>query len=132
MNPPAPQQSYSDLLSRGWQPLAPENYMLPVTEHDNPCNAPAPVISNVVLVQALATSARFTWTTDIPSTSQVIYTEVSSGIPGQTGQSSTYVTAHDVTATGLKPNTLYSVKVRSASTSGLSSESASFVFRSGR
>jgi hypothetical protein len=39
-NNSAPEQNYTDLLSRGWVPLAPQNYVIPQQQAFNPCAVP--------------------------------------------------------------------------------------------
>jgi hypothetical protein len=75
-----------------------------------------PVISNVASSDVLSDSATITWTTDVPSSSQVLY--------GQTtayGQSTTLsnalVTTHAQTITGLSPGTTYHFEVQSTGSS---------------
>ena len=76
-----------------------------------------PVISNVQSSSVTGSSATITWTTDVPSDSQVQY-----GLTTSYGQSSTLntsaVTLHSVTLTGLQQSTTYHFRVRSANAYG--------------
>jgi len=130
-DPPTPTANYNNLLARGWKVLTPENYLLPGQE-DNPCNAPAPVISSPNIVNVTKTSATMTWNTDIPASSQVEIKAVVSGEILVTTPAIALVTSHSVDVSGLTSNTLYEAKAISASSSGLSSESAVITFRTNR
>lgn len=67
-----------------------------------------PVITNVVVTAA----GLVTWTTDIPSTSQVVYgTNIYLGL--MSPYDSTLVTSHSVQLTGLADGTTYYLKVQS-------------------
>ncbi|MBX9768337.1 MAG: hypothetical protein K2X47_13770, partial [Bdellovibrionales bacterium] len=65
MNPPAPTSSYNALLSRGWKPLVPENYVLPARMSANPCDylpAEQPLaISNFTIQSVTQTTMTVTW-----------------------------------------------------------------------
>jgi chitodextrinase len=81
-----------------------------------PSNNP-PVISNVTTTNVTSTSATITWTTDIPSSSQVLY-GTSSSYTQSTALDTTQVTSHAQTVTGLSASTTYHFAVQStASTS---------------
>lgn len=72
-----------------------------------------PAITNVVVSQITSTSARFTWTTDVPSDTYVSYI-----VEGATGDAplvgtDELVTSHTYTLTGLTPNTTYWYAVNS-------------------
>jgi len=76
-----------------------------------------PTVSSVAASDIAPTSARITWTTNEPATSQVEY-----GLTTSYGQSTvldqTQVTAHSVTLTNLQPSTLYNFRVRSRDAAG--------------
>jgi hypothetical protein len=86
-----------------------------------------PVISAVTAGGITSTSATITWTTDIPSSSQVLY-----GTSPSYGQSttldSTQVTSHSQTLTGLTPNTPYHDAVQSTGASNNTSTSGDNTF----
>lgn len=131
-DPPAPQPAYNNLLARGWMPLAPENYLLPLDKVKNPCAVQAPVISNVVVSSILSTSVTLTWDTDIGSTSQVLYRPSAGSVFSATSEVNGNSVHHMVTVTGLLPNTNYNLKAVSKSFSGQSSESAELAVRTRR
>lgn len=131
-NPPTPSANYNALLSRGWEPLQPENYLLPAAGQTNPCNEPAPVITNFQIVSIASTSVTLSWTTDIAATSQVIYRLASGVTEATTLDTGQYFTSHSVTVTGLASNTDYVLRAHSASSSGLSSDSAPLTVRTRR
>jgi hypothetical protein len=131
-NPPAPTANYNAMLARGWEPLAAENYLLPAETKENPCNAPAPVISNFRVLSIGMTSVTLAWTTDIQSTSQIIYRKIGVIAESSTPTDGLFYTDHTVTVTGLTSNTDYSVRASSASTSGLTTESAPLTIRTRR
>ena len=76
-----------------------------------PSNNP-PVISNVATTGITSSSATITWTTDIPSSSQVLY-GTSSSYTQSTTLDTTQVTSHSQTITGLTPSTTYHFAVQS-------------------
>jgi alpha-L-arabinofuranosidase len=90
----------------------------------------APVISNVVATNVTPTTATITWTTDQPSTSQVLYGTTTNYGSASTG-SGTLVTSHSITLTGLSQNTAYNFDVLSANTYGLATTSANYTFTTG-
>jgi hypothetical protein len=71
-----------------------------------------PAISGVTSSNVSQTSATISWTTDIPSTSQVLY-GTTSAYNQSTQLSSTLVTSHSQTITGLTANTTYHFAVQS-------------------
>lgn len=79
--------------------------------------AAPPVISNVQAISVTGSAATITWSTDVPSDSQVQY-----GLTSSYGLSSTLdtsvVTSHSVTLSGLSPSTTYHYRVRSANAVG--------------
>lgn len=83
-------------------------------------------ISNVALVNITSTSAIINWTTDKPSTSQVVYgTTTSYGT--STSLNSTQVTSHSVNITGLTAGTVYNYQAVSSIT-GFTARSANNTF----
>ncbi len=90
----------------------------------NASNSARPVISNIHAINITQTSVTITWDTDIVATSRVIYDTTShADITGQTApnfgyavstiesDTTTKVTAHSVTITGLSPATKYYFRV---------------------
>jgi hypothetical protein len=94
-----------------------------------PATAPAagPTISNVVVLDRTARSARVTWTTDVPATTQVEYGQTSS-YGFTTPLDSTLVTSHSAPISGLDPETTYHYRVVSKDAAGNITRSPDFVF----
>jgi hypothetical protein len=112
-NPPAPQQSYYDLLGRGWKVLTTDNFELPGQQ--NPCSSSDMLaITSPTLRDSGRDFATFGWSTNIPADSKVELTVVSTGAKFSTPVDSSMVTSHLVTVTGLSPNTLYSFQMVSS------------------
>ncbi|HEX4485587.1 MAG TPA: Ig-like domain-containing protein, partial [Terriglobales bacterium] len=90
----------------------------------------SPTISSVLAMTVTGQSEAISWTTDIPSTSQVDY-----GIDTNYGQTTTLdptlLTGHSVTLSFLSTATTYHYRVRSAGSGGASSTSADYTFVSG-
>jgi len=78
--------------------------------------ASAQAISDVVATNVTNSSTVITWTTSLPSGSQVNY-GTTTGYGASSPVDPTMVTAHSVTLTGLTPNTLYNFDVVSVNTS---------------
>ena len=76
-----------------------------------PSNNP-PVLSNVAATGITSSAATITWTTDIPSSSQVLY-GTGSSYTQSTTLDTTQVTSHSQTITGLTPSTTYHFAVQS-------------------
>lgn len=131
-SPPQPNHAYNDLLDRGWKPLSAKNFALPESEESNPCNEPAPVLSNFIASNVRSNAVTFNWQSDIGSTSQIIYTEVVTGVSNESLIDTQMVTSHTFELTGLKANTLYSFQARSSSVSGRSSVSDILTLKTSR
>lgn len=131
-DPPTPTANYNALLARGWRVVTPEHFLLPRPETSNPCNEPAPVMSQVSVINVATNSATVSWLTDRAASSQVEYVDVAGNITLRTTLDSTMNVGHSVQLTGLTANTQYNVKAISASISGRSSESAIVTFRTRR
>ncbi|MBP9773047.1 MAG: fibronectin type III domain-containing protein [Candidatus Peribacteraceae bacterium] len=88
-----------------------------------------PVISTVTASGAATTQWKtlITWTTDVPSTSQVVYsTDLS--FSSQTALDSAYVTSHAMWVTGLTVGTTYNFRVLSRESHGYQSASTTATF----
>ncbi len=96
-----------------------------VTFRTLPPPAP-PVISDILVINITDTSAIVTWRTDIPATSLVEFGETVAY--GRSAGSSSLVTEHAVSLTGLTPATLYHFRVGSTEASGLASFSGDRTF----
>ncbi len=74
-----PQQAYRDLESRGWEVLKPRNFELPLVFSFNPCNqGERPDIYDVA-EKAIGEDRYITWKTNKKSTSQLVYTNQTTG-----------------------------------------------------
>lgn len=72
-NNSAPQPAYNDLLSRGWKPIAADNWNLPAFAILNPCTSgTTPTISHFRIVENIEGVVTFAWETNIPATSQIL------------------------------------------------------------
>lgn len=95
-NNSTPQQAYLDMLLRGWQPIAAENWHLPPSSIFNPCmQGTTPVISNFNVLDIGEGVAIVTWNTDIPATAQVLWTD-SQGTQTLTPSDNVLRTSHQV------------------------------------
>jgi hypothetical protein len=87
-----------------------------------------PTISNVSVAPGLtATSARVTWTTDVPADAQVEY-GLGGGYELSTPADLTLDMRHDMQLTGLTPGTVYHYRVKSRDAAGAASASADRTF----
>lgn len=110
-----PQQAFHDLQARGWKVLKPGNFLMKKTDY-NPC-APGtnPVISNFREGEVIQQRVDFHWDTDIPATSQIQLTNMTTGVVTTTTSDNQLRTTHSVEVTGLQPNTTYRVQAISVS-----------------
>lgn len=107
-NTSAPLQPYNDLLARGWKPLTMDNYSLPASTVFNPCESGiAPIIVGFTVEDMLDGVVIARWNTDIPSTSQLRYVDVVTGVEGLTAADNTLTYEHQVVITALKPGRQY-------------------------
>jgi hypothetical protein len=115
-NQSVPLAPYQGLLARGWAPISADNFYLPGQESYNPC-APGtnPVISNFAVREVLSNDVLVNWTTDIDSTTQVLVTEVSTGVQTLTSADNLLRTSHNVQVSGLQPGTTYTLQAISIS-----------------
>ena len=89
----------------------------------------APGISDVVVTNRTATGATITWTTSMPSTSQIDYVAGAETAYGSASLlDSTLDTVHTVQLTGLTPGTTYNFQVVSTRPTGPSATSAGPAF----
>jgi hypothetical protein len=80
---------------------------------------PGPVISPPPSISVTATTASFTWTTDQPSSTVVLYGPTTSY--GSSSSNPAFVTSHAVQLTGLTPATTYYCEIISTNSAGTSS-----------
>lgn len=90
-----------------------------------PVDSAPPVISNVAVTDITANSARISWTTDEPSSTQVEY---GSG-PTNSPLVSDLTTVHSVTLTGLSSFTTYDYRVKSTDAAGNTGASTTASFK---
>ncbi|MCB0411838.1 MAG: hypothetical protein KDD22_04890 [Bdellovibrionales bacterium] len=131
-SPPMAKQAYNDLLSRGWKPLATGNYLLPSDIHSNPCNEPAPIISDYMAESVLSTNVELSWNTDRVASTQILIREVLTNVQSQTAVDPLMTKIHQVNVTGLKPNTVYGFTAKSVSVSGRETLSEELVIKTAR
>jgi chitodextrinase len=86
-----------------------------------------PVISGTTVNSITTTSAAISWTTDVPSTTQVEY-GVTNAYGSLTTLNATLVTNHSQSLTGLTAGTVYHYRVHSANSSGVQTVSSDAVF----
>lgn len=112
-----PQKAFTDLQSRGWKVLSPDNFMMSQTKTDfNPCvNGTKPIITNFQIGEVILTNVALTWTTDILATSQVQLTNTTTNEVTVTTSDNQLRTDHSVQLSQLKSNTTYKVKAISVS-----------------
>lgn len=104
-----PKAQYLHLTNRrGWKVVGSQNFYLPQEESHNPCTpGNTPQISNVVSSNVTSSTAELGWTTNVPTTSQVLVTEVNTGEGFLTESDNVLRTQHNVEVTGLLPGTAY-------------------------
>ncbi|MES2803781.1 MAG: fibronectin type III domain-containing protein [Bdellovibrionota bacterium] len=132
-NPVEAKASFYELLSRDWKVLENANYNFP-NQAVNPCvpTEEPLTITNFTISNILRDRATLNWTTNIPSTSQGWYKNISTSVSGTTSVDSTLVQTHSLTITGLAPNTLFSVKAISTSPGGQNAISDERAFKTPR
>lgn len=125
-----PQRAFTDLIARGWKVLMPENFRISVDGATyNPCvSGTAPGISGFQLGEIILSDVTFIWTTNIPATSQVILTEVVSGVVTVTDSDNLLRLDHEVLVKGLKPKTQYKAQALSLSSDLGRSTSSEILF----
>jgi peroxiredoxin len=84
---------------------------------------PPPVMSDIKVVSVRPTSAKITWKTNIPSTSQIRFGTKTGELNQVTIELATLVTEHSVTISDLSPKTTYFFKAISRSAEEITGES---------
>lgn len=111
-----PQSEYLNLLSRGWSPISANSFYLPGSENYNPCvEGTNPVISNFRVTEVFSNEAILNWTTDIEATSQILVTDVETGIQILTVSDNLLRTNHSILVRGLTAGKTYSLQAVSIS-----------------
>lgn len=77
-NNSAPQAAYTELLSRGWKPIEADNWHLPAFANFNPCTQGEPPVITNLAYEVVEGFVIFSWQTDKPATSQLLYSETGS------------------------------------------------------
>ena len=119
-NGSTPKQAYKDLLARGWQPMSRDNFALPVEAMWNPClEAEKPQIQNLRVTYNFAGTVTIEWNTNMPATSQLLYTREGSDTTQITESDNLLRTAHSVTLSQLDQGVVYAFQgVSTAGTLG--------------
>ena len=91
-------------------------------------DATAPTISSVATSTVQATWAKITWTTDEVSSSTIEYSTQTVGDYASSTTVASMVTAHEVTITGLTPNTNYIYRVKSTDVSANTATASGYSF----
>lgn len=132
-DPVEPKPAFYELLARDWKVLENTNYFFP-DQAENPCvPAEQPLaITTFTLSNVQRDRVTLNWTTNIASTSQGTWKNVSTLASGTTAVDSTLVQTHSLTITGLAANTLYSVKAISTTPGGQNAVSDERAFRTPR
>ncbi len=106
-----PKAAYNDLLSRGWSPIASQNFVLGAYKAINICtDEPGPTIIDFLLSEYSDTEFTFLWETNEPATTQLKITNVATQETFVTQTSNVLETTHFATVSGLKANTSYLVQ----------------------
>lgn len=75
-----PQPAYQELLTRGWKPISEDNWNMPAYALFNPCTkGTIPTISNYINVVNTEGMVVFSWNTNIPASSQILYKNIRTG-----------------------------------------------------
>lgn len=111
----APQAAYNALLSRGWKPIAADNWNLPAFAIFNPCTTGVvPVISHMT-VESVEGQVIVNWRTDVTATSQVLVTNVVTGEETLSVSDNILRPAHRVLLNNLTLGQTYDIKAISIS-----------------
>lgn len=111
-----PTANFSALFNRGWNVVSQGNFYVPKESSEstqyNPCTeGTAPTISNLQITELVSTDMWVAWNTDMPSTSQLMITNVATGDTVITQTDNILRTAHNIHYSGLQPNTQYQLRV---------------------
>lgn len=108
-------KAWKDLEKRGWKVIPTENFVL--NENDYNACFPGSIakINEFKLEEISLTFAQFSWTTDIPASSQVLIINNSTGEKRITDSDNVLRTSHRLTVSGLQPGTSYRVQALSIS-----------------
>jgi hypothetical protein len=141
LNESKPQVAYTDLLARGWKPIAPTNYRINapsttvVTGRNgdpdfNPCmSGKVPVISKFMVEEVVPGKIKISWTTDILATSQARLVNIKSGQEVLSVSDNLLRTTHSVVVSNLAFNVNYMAQAVSISETFGKAISAGFNFQ---
>jgi hypothetical protein len=114
------QTAFKDLLARGWKVVQPENFRVSSTKTDyNPCVVGTnPVIGNFSISSIEGNiggnvgnnSVILNFTTDIPSTAQIQFTNMSTGVVTTTVSDNLLRTSHELNITNLQSGATYKAR----------------------
>ncbi|MBY0383690.1 hypothetical protein K2X05_00905 [bacterium] len=111
-----PQPAYNELLSRGWKPIAAENWHMPAFALFNPCTqGTIPTISNYINIANSENFVSFQWSTNIPATAQMLYKNLRTGEEVLTTSDNRLRVVHYINLTGLTPRDTYEFRAISIS-----------------
>lgn len=111
-----PKAAYNELLTRGWKPIAAQNWNLPAYAIFNPCTpGTLPVIDSFQLDVNVESFVSFSWRTNIPATRQLLFTNVATGEEILTTAENRLLVNHTVNSTVLTSGTTYDVRAISIS-----------------
>lgn len=110
-----PTAQYSNLFNRGWNVVSQGNFYLPTEANENtqynPCvEGTNPTISNFRVTEVTSNDVFVSWTTDIPSTAQVLIVTKATGDARLTATDNILRTSHSVRIGALSPATEYSLQ----------------------
>lgn len=115
-NNSAPQHAYNSLLTRGWKPIHADNWHLPAFAIFNPCTpGTTPVISNFALTANVEGFVAFSWSTDMPATSQLLIRNTATGEETLTTADNRLLVNHSVARHGLTAGVVYEFRAVSIS-----------------
>lgn len=115
-NNSAPKAAYNSLLNRGWKPIHADNWNLPAYAIFNPCTpGTTPTISNFALTANVEGFIAFAWTTNIPTTGQLLIKNMTTGEEILTTTDNRLSVTHALARHGLATGTTYEVRAVSIS-----------------
>ncbi len=111
-----PKAAYNSLLTRGWKPIHADNWNLPAYAVFNPCTpGTTPTISNFAQTANVEGFVAFSWTTNIPTTSQLLIKNMATGEEILTTSDNRLGVNHSVARHGLTSGVTYEVRAISIS-----------------
>ena len=106
-----PEQAYKELLERGWAPMTKANFSLPQEALFNPCkDGLMATITDFEVIAVGKNSVELRWETNLPSTSQIVVTDIATGRKALTPADNQLRTHHWAVVEKLKGGTDYAVQ----------------------